>query len=176
MKRQKLIYDVAQAAGIILFARSLERVLMICDKKGVWRFPCGRLKQGESFLETAIRTFLRETQIDRRAFSIINCPIPVISSRGASNSLGKDPVPPKLRFVFPSILRSSELVKGEPVLGCTSDVAWLSLEEATVATKNPRRIAALKLGHAIAKSIPEDLVCTSKEIAFEAVAGRDVGL
>lgn len=169
MKSQKRKYDVEQAAGIMLFARSLELVLLICDKRGVWRFPCGRLRQGESFLETAIRTFLRETRIDRGAFSIVECPVPVISSRRSNDSPGRDSASAKLRFLFPAILRTAELVNVEPVLGSTSDVAWLSLEDATVATKSPTRIAALKLGHAIAKGIPPALICESEEMSLELV-------
>jgi 8-oxo-dGTP pyrophosphatase MutT (NUDIX family) len=174
MKCHKQSYDVEQAGGIMLFSRSLERVLLICDKKGVWRFPCGRLKQGESFLESATREFLRETEIPRMAYSVIVCPIPVISSRRQKNSPDKLPVRSRLRLLFPAVVRSSELLRVKPVLGSTSDVAWLSLEEATVATRNPRRVAALTLGHAIAKGIREDVICRAEEIAFESVAGRDV--
>ena len=136
---------IEYAAGLLLFLRSMEKVLLICDEKGVWRFPSGRLEDSESFLDAAVRELCEETNIHITEYIVVITPIPVVSRKVFIEGNEEAIIKSKVRMIYPAILKSAELPSVAPIIGITSDAAWLTVEEAVSVTANRKRAAAISL-------------------------------
>jgi 8-oxo-dGTP pyrophosphatase MutT (NUDIX family) len=57
-------YTLHKTAGIILFNRTFDKVLLVCNAGGyIWGFPKGTTKINETLEETAVRELFEETNV-----------------------------------------------------------------------------------------------------------------
>jgi|SRR5882724_530076 len=141
---------IEYASRILLFDPFTQKVILVRDSKGSWRFASGRVETNESPEETAVREVMEETGIPPESYTLFPTPIRLIKPREPS---ARKIFCAKFTTLFPALLNVpfSEIHRAEHEIKSTP--GWFAPSEAEIITRSGSRAASLRLAFHVVESL-----------------------